>query len=99
MDFELQIKKEGWRTIALYQMWKPIIYCHLSCLHRKIFPEIFYDVNNSDDSKLWASTFGRGLWSSNLPSLFATQNPSSFNVNALSQNQIDLTSKVYLILT
>ena len=52
--------------------------------------EIYYDLNNSDDSKLWAGTFGRGLWSSSLPSLFATQNPSSFEANAVSQTQIDL---------
>ena len=52
--------------------------------------EIYYDQNNSDDSKLWAGTFGRGLWSSSLPSLFATQNPSSFNASAVGQTQIDL---------
>ena len=53
--------------------------------------EIYYDPNNSDDSKLWAATFGRGLWSSPLPSLFATQNPTALNASPVSQTQIDLT--------
>jgi plastocyanin len=52
--------------------------------------EIFYDQNNSDNSKLWAATFGRGLWSTPLPSLFSAQNPSSFSASAVSQTQIDL---------
>ena len=53
--------------------------------------EIYYDPINSDSNKLWAGTFGRGLWSSNLPSSSTVSNPANFVTSTVSDSQIDLT--------
>jgi len=53
--------------------------------------EIYYNPINSDSNKLWAGTFGRGLWSSNLPSSSTVSNPANFVTSTVSDSQIDLT--------
>jgi len=55
---------------------------------------IYYDKNDNTASRLYAATFGRGVWSSDLYDPNSIQNPKNFTAALKTNNSIDLKWKL-----